>query len=118
MGYDLYAIKPEHYDEFGYDVMKVFHKLCDDEWYKSEQYDYCHRIWREWRNGFYCNNDGQSIYVPDDINNFFYYIHDSQNAYTVAAQLNDFAGNDINVKSFTEWLIFWADKGAMFHLSM
>lgn len=116
MGYDLYVIKPEHWDEYEHDVLSVLHKIRDD-WYVSEEHEDSHQIWREWRNDYYTNDEDQEIPFPGHLQMFYYSLHDSKDALSVADQLIEFAGDDISIRSFAEWLQFWGNKGARFYLS-
>lgn len=116
MGYDLYAIKPEHWEEYEYDVMSILHKIRDD-WYVSEEHDYRHQIWRSWRNDYYTDEEDREIPFPEDLQMFYYHIHDSEDAVSIADKLLEFAGDDISIRSFAEWLQFWGNKGAHFYLS-
>ena len=117
MGYDLYVVKPEHDIMYGDRALAELHTFKDDDWYIDATYDYSHRIWSDWRNDFYVNDDDEKVYFPKDLEMFFYDIHGPDSARTVADKLDAFAGQDRSVASFTEWLRFWAEKGARFVLS-
>lgn len=116
MGYDLYVVKSEHDIKYGNFALEELHNFRD-EWYKDDEYSYSHRIWRSWREGFYINDDDEKVYFPKDLEMFFYEIHCPRSAIEVADKLDAFAGHDINVGFFTEWLRFWAAKDARFALS-
>jgi hypothetical protein len=117
MGYDLYVIKSEHDVMYGNHALSELHNF-KDEWYIDKDHEYSHRIWREWRNGFYEDENGNKVAFPEVLNMFFYEIHCPITAIEVADKLDAFAGSDIDIGSFTEWLRFWAGKDARFALSV
>jgi FMN phosphatase YigB (HAD superfamily) len=117
MGYDLYVIKSEHDIKYGNFALSELHNFID-EWYINDEYSYSHQIWRSWREGFYTNDDDEKVYFPEDLEGFFFDIHCPESARDVADKLDAFAGHDINVASFTDWLRFWVGKDARFSLSM
>lgn len=119
MGIDLYVIKPEHYEEYCGDkfaCMRDLHILSDgDEWYKDEKHDYYHRIWSNWRNGQYEDDEGCLHPLPNDLRFFFYSCGTHESAKDTAAGLRKIDG--MEMKNFVEWIEFWVSKGAYFHLS-
>jgi hypothetical protein len=44
MGFDLYAIKHEHWEKYEYNTLSLL-----DDWYIDKKHDYSHGIWRSWR---------------------------------------------------------------------
>lgn len=48
MGFDLYAIKHEHWKKYEYNILSILDEIIDD-WYIDQKYDYCHGIRSIWR---------------------------------------------------------------------
>lgn len=119
MGYDLYAIKPEHYKKYGQKTLDI-QNIFDDNWYTTTEYSYNHCIWKNWRNGFF--DDERTIYISSDLEFFYSSIYDSKTANEFIDNVKLFFENesldpDINLKEFVSWLKFWASKDAKFLLS-
>lgn len=106
MGWDLVAIKPKH--------------CSNDELYNNDIHESMHRIWRHWRNGFIDNEE--TIELPSELKYFYFYIDDSCSAHNIACTIDTFLTenriDNYDLKYIREWLMFWADKGATFYLSM
>jgi hypothetical protein len=48
MGFDLYAIKHEHWEQYEYNTLSILDEIQDD-WYIDKKHNYSHGIWRSWR---------------------------------------------------------------------
>ena len=119
MGYELYAIKPEHWEKYGPESMDVLHDLiATDKWYTDSARATYHKISRSWRAAYSEDDDGNREDFPDSLEGFYFCVHDPTSAKTTAYDLEDFAGGkDRKVTEFVRWLRFWADKDARFYLS-
>jgi len=124
MGYDLHAIKPEHWDDYKDYALNVMHEIRDD-WYKNEEYPDGHRIWRIWRDGYLENDLGSELVeveLPDDLKHFYMHIHTSYSAYKFIEDMKEFMKskevNDPSMEYFLKWVEFWSDKDAVFVLSL
>ena len=60
MGFDLYAIKHEHWEQYEYNTLSLLDEIQDD-WYIDKKYDYSHGIWRSWREGYYEDTNYEKI---------------------------------------------------------
>jgi hypothetical protein len=120
MGFDLYAIKHEHWEEYEYDILSILDEI-EDDWYKDQKYDYFYGIWHTWREGYYENSNYEQIKLPDELNMFYFQIHDSHDAFDMVQKLTEFINKNDEcgeIKSFIEWLEYWISKGAHFYLSI
>jgi hypothetical protein len=43
MGFDLYAIKHEHWEKYEYNTLSILDEIQDD-WYIDQKHDYSHGI--------------------------------------------------------------------------
>ena len=112
MGYRIYAISPKQWQDYGYEWMNE----TMDEWYMDD-FHYAHNIWPSWIEGYFVNAANERTYFPDDLKEFYSDITDAEDAKRVATKLESVSKDDINIKSFIEWLRFWAGKNAKFFLS-
>lgn len=120
MGFDLYAIKHEHWEKYEYNTLSILDEIKDD-WYINKKYDYSHGIWRSWRDGYYENSKYEKIILPKGLKMFYSEIHDTRTASNMIEKLTELINNNDEcgeIKSFIEWLQYWTSKGASFYLCM
>ena len=114
MGYDMYAIKPEH------DVADPLNdcELLRDPWYSSKTHGIRHPIFHAWRAR---RTDGGAP-IPDDLHSAMLCLSDTPTyAKDTAAEVELLARSvtptDMDLLHYAHWIRHWADKGACFHLS-
>ena len=115
MGFDLYAIKHEHWKKYEYNILSILDEIIDD-WYIVKKYDDCLGIRSIWRDGYYEDLNYEKIKLPDELYMFYWQSEiDMIDKLTNFINKNDECGE---IKSFVEWLKYWTSKGACFYLSM
>jgi hypothetical protein len=117
MGYDIYAIKPDHVDA---DPLNNC-ELLQDPWYAGER-EISHPFWRFWREQ---RTEGGHP-IPDDLHLSMRYVSDTP-AYALdtAADIERFAqslptagtADADDLLDYAQWIRHWAGKGACFYLS-
>ena len=131
MGWDLYVIKPEHW-QMHEDGTLSTSDMLKDEWYHSFEFDHWHQIWKSWRNGRlddgYLEDDERNCEVirttplPIALQDFYYQVSSPYSARNVADDFEQWIQQERirshSMEDFIKWLRFWADKGAFFDLSM
>ena len=107
MGWDLCAIKPEHWSHETSRPIKNYD--FKDPWYLKGD-ESVHQIWKTWRDCKYGDFGGKEL--PYNLYMFYSHIDDHVSARQVAKQLIDFDPNEFG--SFAKWLNFGADRDAHF----
>ncbi len=116
MTYDLYAIKPDHDEKYGVNILN-FPKLFADDWYKSSlQQPYSHSIWKCWRNNYFDEPYNIENCIPKDLQGFYSEIFDKKSAENIIKKLRIY-DNHVDIQEFIQWLIYWSQKDAKFYLS-
>jgi hypothetical protein len=118
MGFDLYAIKNEHWEKYEYNTLSILDEI-EDDWYIDQKYDYSHGIWHSWREGYYEDTNYEKIILPKELKMFYFEINDTQSASDMVEKLTEFINKNDEcgeIKSFIEWLKYWIFKEASFYL--